>query len=124
MNKAQKVLITAGVAIVVVLVLYVIASAITKTTGYVVSEPEDPFANCLEEQDITLYINTEEPEQTLRNSLVINYLDNIKIMNCQRNPEVCQDMGIVTFPTWLINDKIIAGELSLGELSQYSGCEQ
>ena len=124
MNTAHKLLITLGVAIVLVLIFYVIASTITRLTGYVVTDPiNDKFADCLEEQDITLYINSDEPANILRNSEVIDYLDNIKIMNCLRNSESCDDLSIINYPTWLINNQIIAGELTLEDLSKYSGCD-
>jgi len=123
MNKLHKALLTIAAAIVLVLVFYFIANTITKFTGYVVAEPLDnEFAACLEEKDVTLYINTEDPEEILKNSKVIEYLKNIKIMNCQRNPESCEELGIITFPTWLVNNQIIAGELSLEDLSKYSAC--
>jgi len=124
MNRAHKVLLTLGIAIVLVLVFYAIASTITRITGYVVAEPiNDDFAACLEEQDIMLYIYTDDSANLLKNNDIAGYLKNIKIMNCKRNPEACEELGIVNYPTWLINNQIIAGDLSLDDFSEYSECE-
>ena len=123
MERYQKVLITVGVAIIITIGLYLISGVITRYTGYAVSEQViDDFAACLEQQDITLYINTETPEEILKKNEIINYLPYVKIMNCKRDKETCDEIGIIGFPTWLINNQIITGELTLQDLSEFSGC--
>jgi len=114
-----------SIVIVVVLVFgfYLITNTITKTTGFSVSYSEDDeFAACLEEQDITLYINSENSAETLKKIELVDYLGYIKIVNCLRNNQVCLDKGVDPL-TWVINGDKINHDISLSELSEFSGCE-
>ncbi len=127
-EPSHKVLITVGIAIILVIGLYLISSTITKLTGYAVSNQvnkdsvNSDFTACLEEQEIKFYIETENSNEALKNNEIIPYLPNLEIMNCERNKEFCEYHGIMFFPTWIINDKIITGELTIENLLEISGC--
>ena len=124
MEKIQKrILITAIIGIVLIAGFFVITEAITRYTGYAVSEPQDDFELCLNEQEIILYINSLDPSETLGNLQTKEYLGSYKIINCARDNSECIGGLIQSFPTWIIKDQIIAGDISLEELSEFSKCQ-
>jgi len=112
-----------GVIVLLIALFYFITGTISKYTGFSVSgSKDDDFRVCLEEKDITLYINSENPAKTLRKIELIDYLRDIKIFNCLRNNQVCLDKGVGAFPTWIINKNKIEKDISISELSGLSGC--
>ena len=123
----KRILITLIIGLILIVAFYIITSTITKYTGFFVSSaeetPKSDFNNCLNEQDITLYVNTENIANTLKDIQVFNELNNVKIKNCLRANEECLGKGITSFPTWIINNKIINRDISLEELEEYSGCK-
>ena len=127
MKTGQRVLITIGVGIVLIVAFYIITTAITKYTGFSVSPidsedvKEKNLKNCLAEKNIVLYINTENPSEVLRSIEPSKYLSSIKIINCQKNSPSCR--GINDFPAWDIEQKRIQGDISTKRLAEVSGCE-
>ena len=122
----KRILMTIIVGIVLIIVFYFITYNITKHTGFFVSEvksPEDDFNACLKEQDITLYVNTEDLANTLKNIQVFEELENFKIKNCLRDNQECLEKGVISFPSWIINNIKMNRDISLEELSEYSGCK-
>ena len=124
MKPSQKILITLLIGAVLILGFYIVTDLITKITGFSVSEEseEKDFEKCLKEQDIVLYINSENVAQSLKNTQLIDYLEHVDIINCLRNNQVCLEKGVNSFPTWIINENRISRDISLGELSEFSGC--
>ena len=124
-SMQKRILITVIVGLALIVAFYIITNAITKYTGFLVvgESKENDFNICLNEQDITLYVNTEDLANTLKDIQVFDELKNIKIKNCRRDKEECLGKGVTSFPTWIINNKIINRDISLDELSKYSGCE-
>ncbi len=122
----KRILMTVIVGVVLIIAFYIITNAITRYTGFfIVEEPKDnDFDLCLEEQDITLYVNTEDLAKTLKDIQLVNELDNIKIKNCLRDNEECLGRGVASFPTWIINSNKIDRDISFGELTKYSGCNR
>ncbi len=90
---------------------------------------DDQFKSCLQQQNITLYINSENSTEILKKMNLINdfefseYLENIKIRNCFRNEQICLDNLIDKFPTWEINSKKIIRDLQFSELKEITGCK-
>jgi len=123
MEKNQKrILITIGIAVIVLIGFFFLTKAITKYTGFSVSSKEEnSFKSCLREKDVTLYINSLNSSDTLRNCNLFDYLDDIKIINCIGNKTPCIEKGITSF-SWVIEGKKIDGDISILELSQLSGC--
>jgi len=120
----KRLLLTLGVGLVLISGFFFITEAITKYTGFSVAPADDDdFEVCLEEQDVTLYVNTADITATLNKLEVIDYLDKIKIFNCEKNNKVCLAAGVSSPPTWVINNQVIPGEINLNELAEYSGCE-
>jgi hypothetical protein len=111
--------------IIITIVFYIIANTITELTGRVTEKAIDdlayaPYSFCLSRQDIKLYINDENPEETVRNLRTVKYIEHADIYNCKRNKELCSMDGIV----WVINGESIERDVSVHELLKYSGCER
>jgi len=124
MNPKQRILVSVGIVVVLVLVFFFITDSITKHTGFSVSESEeDSFASCLKEQEINLYINTNEPAKTLKEIILFDYLQYFHIINCLDNNQECLKNNVNSFPTWIINKNKINKDISFDELSEYSGCK-
>ena len=81
------------------------------------------FETCLEMQDITLYIQSEDSGKTLRGIKNFEYLDNMKFVNCLGNKDDCIANGVNDFLTWVINNEKINRDISIWELVEITGCE-
>ncbi|MBD3253409.1 hypothetical protein GF386_06760 [Candidatus Pacearchaeota archaeon] len=118
-----KLLLSLAALVVLIVSFYLITSAITKYTGFVVSDVEsvnEDLILCLEEQDITVYINSANSAESLKELQIGNYLDSAEIINCADNNIECSGMDF--FPTYIINDQIIVGDLTEKDLAELSGC--
>jgi hypothetical protein len=124
MESKQRILVTIGLGVFLVFIFLLITGAITKHTGFSVSEvKENSFETCLKEQDIKLYINTQEVSETLKRMVLFDYFQYFQIQNCLKNNKECLENEIDSFPTWVINNNKIKGELSLNKLEEVSGCK-
>jgi len=127
-NNSKKVLISVMGLVAIVALLYFVSNAITKYTGYSVSEKvmdkDNDFKFCLAEKEITLYINTNDAMVTLKKIQLYDYLNSVKILNCQVNNELCLGKGVDgPFPAWIINNNLIESDISLKQLEESSGCK-
>jgi hypothetical protein len=126
-KPVKRVLFTLGIGFVLIASFYAVTEAITKYTGFMVINEEriNDFSNCIEEQNITLYINSQDSTKTLRKINLIEYLDHINIKNCAKNNTECIEKNIDSFPnpTWSINGKNINKDINLIELSELSRCK-
>jgi len=127
MDIKKRILATVGIVVVLIIGFYFITGTISKYTGYFVSDDildkKSDFEVCLAEKDITLYINSENSDVTLKYMRLKEYFDEIDIFNCLRNNRVCLNNNIRTFPSWKIEGRIIPKDISFSELAQYSGCK-
>jgi len=125
MEPKQRILITLAIGVFIVLSFFLITEAITKFTGLAIKEKTDidDFKVCLREKDITLYINTEDLTESLKDIGLQDYLEDVKIFNCLRNNKICLNKGISFFPSWKIGNIIISRDINIGELERYSNCE-
>jgi len=124
MDPKQRILITIGIGVVLVLGFFFITDSITKHTGFSVSESkENDFGSCLKEQEISLYINTDNTAKTLKNIILFDYLQYFQITNCLINNQECLKNNINSFPTWILKGQEINRDIYLNELSEYSGCK-
>ena len=122
MDIKKRVLVSVGILIILVLIFYFISSSITKYTGFFVSETKD-FEDCLKENDITVYINSNNFNKTLNNLKTKNYLENFKAISCLTDKNLCVKNNINYSPTWIINSNRIKGDISVYDLSIISGCK-
>lgn len=106
------------ILIAIIIAFYLITSSITKYTGLFVS---NDLENCLKNQNIILYINSYDATKTINSLQTSEYLNDIVIINCLNARDKCDNIN--SFPSWYINNKIINGDISIKELSDFSGCE-
>ena len=69
----KRILITLVIGVVLISVFFLVTSNITKYTGYSVVSVDEGFKECLEGQNITLYINTAKVSETLNNLELVQY---------------------------------------------------
>jgi len=124
MESKKRILITLIAGFILIIGFFLVTGAITKHTGFAVTPKENlnDFKVCLREKDITLYINTNDVVKTLRNIELQDYLEDIKITNCLRDNKRCLENYVNSFPTWSIKGNNINNDISLDELSEFSGC--
>ncbi len=125
MERVKRVLVTAGLLLMLVGGFYLITSNITKYTGLLILEEifsDRNISECLKQRDITLYINSEDSRKTLSASDIASYLPYIKIFNCVNNQKVCADKRISSFPTLIIEDKKLEDNIYKDSLLEISGC--
>ena len=122
-KNITKVLISVSILVVLLIVFYFTTGFISKVTGLSISQDKDTFEECLKQKDITLFINSENSAESLKEIELFSYLKHIEIMNCLRNKDICLSKGVDFFPSWIINGKLIKNDISISELSESSGCE-
>jgi len=120
MNLKKRILITLGVGAFLLIIFFIVTEAITKYTGFVIEE--NSFEKCIKENNIILYINSEDVSETIKNIELKDYLNDIKIFNCLRDNQKCLREGIDSFPTWVIKGEKIKKDINLNELEQFSNC--
>jgi hypothetical protein len=122
----QRILITIGIAVILVFSFYFISAAITKYTGYSISQADkdDDFKDCLLNKNIKLFINTNDVLITLKSLNTYEFLDSFLITNCNSIQQNCFESGINSFPTFIINGNIINKDITVQELSEYSLCKR
>jgi len=122
MKKSQKIITSISILIVLVLLFYFVASIITRFTGYSIS-PEtrlSEFDECLQKQDITLYINSNNPTETFKELDIGDYLKDIKIVNCARGSGICTNEQVNSI---FINGNRFEKGISKFGLAKNSGCK-
>jgi len=91
-------------------------------TGNVVTEVSiDSFIDCLNDKQVIMYGFTNHPSVDAQLRLFGAYVSNLTIIDCHIMPESCK--GVIIFPSWRIENRIISSGLSLGVLSDLSGCK-
>lgn len=128
-NLTKGIFISVFILLGLVIGFYFISNSITKYTGFTISEQNfdlkkgSDFNSCLQEQDITLYINMIDI-RSLKEIKLFDYLQDFKMINCFGDNKICLDNGISSFPSWIINKNKIEKDISLNELKEISGCSE
>jgi hypothetical protein len=124
MKKRNK---AAPILIALIIVVGIALSAIWGVTRYVgfgvLEQGPSEFEECLMRNDITLYINTENPPEVLKYMKTYDYLDSLKIVNCKRLPKACSENEVTNYPTWIINGVKEEGNIATEELAKSCGCD-
>ena len=126
MDQKKGVIVSILFIVALVGLFYSITFQITKHTGYFIfnkDSRESEIRYCLENNPITLYINSENPEKTLKTMNSAKYFDSIKKINCLDNQELCIKNKISSFPTFVINNTNINKDLTVPELTNYAKCK-
>tara|TARA_Y100000310_G_scaffold61798_1_gene57033 strand:- start:1018 stop:1401 length:384 start_codon:yes stop_codon:yes gene_type:complete len=124
MELRQRILVTIIIGAVLIGGFFLVTEAITKYTGFAATPESDKnnINSCLDEKDITLYVNTHNLAETLKKIELEDYLDSVYIINCARNNQVCLEKNIDSFPFWIIEGNVFEGEIDLNKLAKLSEC--
>lgn len=121
-RKNSTYLTVAGVLVALGLTIYAI---VTKAAP----SPYDSFAQCLTENDVTMYGAYWCPHCQNQKKLFGNAWRHIDYVECatpgapNTMTKQCEEAGVEGYPTWInAAGEIIAGEQSLEELATFSGC--
>ena len=109
------------ILIILVLAFYYITNSITSTTGYLISDTNTEFENCLKEKDVKLFVedyNIKKLED-LKSSEYLSYID---IVGCPLNQITCMREGITNYPTWIIEGQKAEGDIDTFRLADLAGC--
>lgn len=123
MNKNTKYIL--GILIVLILL---IGGLFLLQKGFGASEEDNKFAMCLAEKGAKFYgafwcPHCREQKQMLKNSKNIPYVE-CSTPDTKGQLQVCKDIGIESYPTWIFADGEVAkGKVSVENLSQKTGCE-
>lgn len=78
------------------------------------------FISCLNEKDVVLFVFDGNPQSNAQLEMFGNYSSNLSVVDCRLSPMECR--GVIIHPSWKIEGRIISSGLSMGTLSQLSGC--
>jgi len=133
-ENRNKLIISIGIIVGILVLFYVIYSVLGKITGGAVSvgnEASDEFAKCLSDKDVKMYGAYWCPHCVNNKGMFGNggkILVDLKIyIECDAGgenpqPDVCSEKGVEGYPTWEINNKLYSGEMSLDKIAELSGC--
>lgn len=119
----KKALLTLGAVVVLIIVLYFVANAITTYTGYSIKENVDEFAKCLSEKGAVMYGTDSCHFCQEQKKLFGDSFEYINYVNCDSNGEECISKGIAGYPTWIIDEEAHEGVQDFDMLAEYTGCK-
>ncbi len=123
MEPKKRIFMSLLILVVLVVAFYFITYNVTQLTGRVITGQVNDFEECLKKQNITLYIKNTDTDAELKKTSLVEYMQYFKIKNCINNNKPCEKNNINYFPTWIINNKNFAGDISVSELSEFTGCD-
>lgn len=120
MELKTKIILVGGVFLILAFAFFLLDGVFT---GRVVTETQSMggFVSCLNEKGATMYGFTNNPSVDAQLGLFGVSVLNLTVIDCHKNPEECE--GVIIYPSWKISDRIISSGLSLGMLSDLSGCK-
>lgn len=127
MKNIYRLLITILLLTFLIIVFYFITRSITIHTGFFISDnsnKENDFLACLNEKKMLIFINSEDSSGSLQRLRIYEYLDKFEIYNCARNNNLCLLENIDYFPTFLIENKKIEGDMDVIVLSEMTKCNR
>lgn len=123
-GRIQRILATIIILVIISLSFYFLSETISRYAGFLVFEEfrKESLADCLRSKNIFLFINTEDSTRVIKAVELGEYISYSTIFNCVRNSEVCSSLGITNFPTWIIDDTVLHGDITREKLIEVSGC--
>ena len=112
-----------SVAVIVILILVIGFFATTRKAVAPSAGQYDTFAKCLASQNLTMYGAVWCSHCQNEKSHFGDSFKYVPYVECPDNLKLCEDKGIVGFPTWIDNTgKKYEGEQGLAGLAKISGC--
>jgi hypothetical protein len=121
MKNWVKVLVVVSVLVVITLVSSLIFGSSTGNAIYMGDDSMREFVRCLNEKEVVLFGFNGNLQVKAQLNLFGDYSKDLSTIDCKVNPSEC--VGVIIHPSWKIQDRIISSALSLGMLSQFSGCK-
>ncbi len=89
--------------------------------------PYDTFAQCLTEKGVVMYGAYWCPHCANQKKLFGSSFKYVTYVECDPGgknpqPDLCQQKGVTSYPTWEINGEVESGEIPLPVLAEKSGC--
>ena len=82
----------------------------------------DSFAKCLTEKNITMYGTSWCPHCKDQKEMFGDSVQYIDFVDCDESKEVCLNLDIPGYPTWVINGEQYPGTQTFYDLAKLSGC--
>jgi len=123
MDLKTKIALVAGCTVVVAFAVVFLLNSSNFSTGQVIANngATDSFVNCLNDKGVLLYGFENSLQVKAQLDLFGNISRNLNVIDCRSTPEKC--IGVIIYPSWNIEGRIISSGLSLGILSDLSGCK-
>jgi len=90
--------------------------------GCSVSGQQDAFAQCLFEEEATMYGADWCPHCKEQKKIFGNSFQYVDYVECTRNRDACIAADIKGYPTWIIKGEVYSGIQQLDRLSSLTGC--
>lgn len=116
MKSNKKVLLILGVLIAVVIVYYLLSGYSTEPKNL------DDFAKCLTNKGAVMYGAVWCPHCKDQKTMLGQSFKYVNYVECPDNQALCDQNGIIGYPTWIINETQYQGVQSLETLSNKTDC--
>ncbi len=116
-----KLALVGGVFLILALALFALNGSFTANVVGDSLVPMDNFISCLNDKKVVMYGFENNPSVEAQLSLFGDSSQNITFIDCHITPEKCS--AVIIYPSWKISGQIISSGLSLGMLSDLSGCK-
>lgn len=121
MGLKTKFALVAGIALVLAFAFFLTNGAFTAKVVSETSQSRAEFIECLNGKGIVMYGFTNNPSVNAQLRLFGVDVMKLNVVDCHANPTQCE--GVIIYPSWKIDGRIISSGLSLGMLSDLSGCK-
>lgn len=121
MGLKTKFALVAGIVLILTLVFFVVNGSFTGQVVNPSSESRSDFISCLNEKGVVMYGFRNGPNVDAQLNLFGEDVSNLSVIDCRVTPNKCE--GVIVYPSWKIDGRIISSGLSLGMLSDLSGCK-
>lgn len=121
MKNWVKVLVVVCVLVVITLVSTLIFGSSTGSVIYNGDDSMREFVRCLNEKEVVLFGFDGNLQVKAQLGLFGDYSKDLSVIDCKKSSSKC--VWVIVHPSWRIQNRIISGALSLGMLSQFSGCK-
>lgn len=121
MGLKTKFALVAGIVLVLAFAFFLLNGSFTGQVVSVPSESRSQFISCLNEKGVVMYGFTNNPSVNAQLGLFGVDVMKLNVIDCHANPTLCE--GVIIYPSWKVEGRIISSGLSLGMLSDLSGCK-
>ncbi len=121
MEMKTKLVLVGGVFLILVLIVLFLNGSLTANAIEDISVSTSDFVSCLNDKGVVMYGFKDNPSVGAQLSLFGAYSKNVTLIDCHITPEKCS--AVIIYPSWKVNGQIISSGLSLGMLSDLSGCK-